>query len=279
MLENHDKRYKVYSFFNKGKRRVVQEPNIELKLIQKKLILELNNFPFHPACKAIKGNTLLSNAIQHEGYKYLLKVDIAHCYPSITKELVIEALATYGTEKHKQLVDIIKTFCFIYNGKQDILPTGAPSSSILCNIALTLLDYKIAETTSCNFTRYVDDLTFSTNERLLNLKQQIFQTIKHFGLTPNYKKSKWFSKESTDTFIVTGVNLKTHNKVPRTFTRQLRAKLANLAKAKLPIDQEARGCLAYIQSIDKNQYQYFLDYYQKRIQYGVFAPGISTNFK
>ena len=63
-------------------------------------------------------------------------------------------------------VSIIIAQIACYNGR---LPQGAPSSPIISNLICQVLDMhllKIAKKYRLDYTRYADDLTFSTNNRV-----------------------------------------------------------------------------------------------------------------
>ena len=70
-----------------------------------------------------------------------------------------------------------------------------------------------------------------------------------------------------DKLIVTGVRVGRGSKVPRDFKRKLRSKLQNLARTGESLDPEAKGCLAYVKSIDEEEYGQFMSYYERRRQY------------
>lgn len=278
MLTNNSNYNCYYLHIKNKKPRLIQEPFIDLKIQQKNLVEKLNSFPFFFACTSRKGLNLLDNASPHYNAQYLLKIDILNCFPSISLSLVSNSIKKYY---NSQYLEEVKQLGFIENNNKIlVLPTGAPSSPILCNIALTQLDeniLKLIQDKKINYTRYIDDLTFSLQEKNLTLKDQIFDLLLSYGLKPNFKKSKWYSRQKADKFIVTGVNLKGQNRLPRSFSRILRAKLANLAKQKQPLDAEANGCLAYVKLIDFNKYQYFLKYYNQRMQYESIASRISSS--
>ena len=261
--------YKIFSIKQKGKFRVIEEPIQLLKEMQQCLIPLFSEFELHPSCMAKKGKSILQNAELHMQAQNILKVDIKKCYPSITVEHLATALLVKGSSLLEEL-DILAKLCFIKKDSQLVLPTGAPTSPILCNIALFPIDIKvqaIADEYKYTYSRYIDDMIFSNTltERHWELKQKIEQVLQEHQLNPNWKKSKWSKR--TDRMVVTGVRINGNNRVPKEFSRLLRAKLQNLAKDKKEIDQETRGCLAYVQSIDPQKYEDFLIYYNRRKAY------------
>lgn len=256
------------------RRRVIEEPVQELKEIQKTLIPLYEQFPFHPACTAIKGRSISDNALPHKDAKHVLKVDIRKCYPSTTTGHLHSALQRHihdTTLKNFMISGL--HFCFLLKNERMVLPTGAPTSPLLCNMALTSMDEEIAmrvEGLGYTYTRYMDDLTISTknNNRMWSLLYNIEHTIFSYHYKMNKRKTRWLMNEcGNDKLIVTGVRVAKGRIVPKEFRRMLRAKMQNLAKEGRPLDPETRGCLAYIKSIDQEEYKKFNLYWQRRRQY------------
>lgn len=269
--------YRIYRIKQGKKSRQIEEPNEELKKTQAKLIPQLETFQLHPSCMAIRGKGISDNARIHEHANYVLKVDIKSCYKSVTREHVIQSLEKYGRQ---DLIPLISC-CFIELNGRYILPTGAPTSPILCNIALTPIDYEVEKIIrDYQYTRYMDDLHLSTTseKRDWNLINQLFNILKQYGFRANKEKSKWATRNKQDSIIITGVRIGAQDKVPRNFNRTLRAKLENLARNNKELDPETRGCLAYIKSIDESKYVQFLEYFEKRKAHARFT-GISTDSK
>lgn len=263
--------YKIFSIRQKGKVRVIEEPIQLLKEMQQSLIHLLSSLPLHPSCMARKGKGIVDNAQLHLNAMNILKVDIKQCYPSITIHHLVDALMVQeGGPAFLEDLDKIAKLCFLEKDGQLVLPTGAPTSPILCNLALYPIDLEvqsIANQYGYTYSRYIDDMIFSNTQatRHWELKKIIEATLQKHSLKPNFKKSRW-SKRS-DRMVVTGVRINGQDRVPKDFSRLLRAKLQNLAKDKKEIDQETRGCLAYVRSIDPEKYEDFLRYYERRKAY------------
>ena len=275
--------YNIYEIrARKGhRRRVIEEPIPLLKKVQQALIPLYREYPLHAACTARKGSSFVENAKAHEGAKHVLKVDIRKCYPSTTFDhlhnaiqAVIDDVPVYVRNLwHDGLRFCLIPSKLLPNYVPWVLPTGAPTSPILCNIALTPLDYLVAslvERHGYTYTRYMDDLIISTKnkDRLWSILSGVDMLIRSRNYEINQKKTRWLMTEAgNEKVIITGVRIGRGSKVPREFRRTLRAKLQNLAKQGKDLDAEAIGCLAYVKSIDKEKYGQFLSYYERRRQY------------
>jgi len=271
--------YLIYTIRQRGKRpRVIEEPVAELKTLQSSYLPMLEEFPLHEACMARRGHSILDNAYPHQDAQHLLKIDIHRCYPSITGELIEQAIRSsrLPSDRQQTILDILPS-CLIQDAAgRDILPTGAPTSPILCNIALTPVDQEIeaiARAAGYRYTRYMDDIHLSTNQpiRDWNLLDQVRQILHTRGLRINTKKTKWLTPRTKDRLVITGVSIQ-GSPIPRDFRRMLRAKINNLAGSNLPIDQETQGCLAYVNSISEDEYRKFLTYYEQRLERYGFRP-------
>jgi retron-type reverse transcriptase len=281
--------YKCYKIRQgrSGKLRQIEEPYPWLKEIQKAIIPLFEQFPLHPSCMARKGFSIRDNAKMHEDAKYVLRIDIKGCYQSITMSHILKAIGDQLESKKQSglipnLMSRVIDLCFINKDttfttvgttrNKNFLPTGAPTSPVLCNIALTPIDIElsdIADIFGYTYTRYIDDLHFSTtsSQRHWNLIDEVTKVLTKHSLSINKKKTRWYTVDKNDNVIITGVRVKNGCKAPREFVRIVRARLQNLAKEKAPIDAETRGCLAYINSIDQEKYESLLQYYEKRLSY------------
>ena len=167
-----------------GYRRIAQ-PSKELKRYQR-AFLDLYHFPVHDnAMGYVKGRSIKHNASMHASNPYLFKTDIANFFNSIKPQLfwwVLEQLAKKET-KSKQAADLkierlfealvtekrfVNELLFWRPGKRSeklILSIGAPSSPTISNFCMFIFDEHISALCrdfGITYTRYVDDLTFST---------------------------------------------------------------------------------------------------------------------
>lgn len=147
-----------------------------------------------------------------------------------------------------------------YHGK---LPQGAPSSPVITNLICAILDRRlaaIAKKYRMTYTRYADDLTFSTNlKEFLGEKDEIllelYAVIEKSGFKVNQEKTRILFQESRQE--VTGVVVNKKISVKREFYKETRAMLNHMYRG-LPIEhngsemtqQQIEGRLAFINQID-----------------------------
>ena len=119
------------------------------------------------------------------------------------------------------------------------IPQGAPTSPVVSNMLCAQMDSQLqwlANTRRCTYTRYVDDLTFSTSRRdfpsgiaLVNDLNQVqpgnelSQIIEQNGFSIHPEKV-WLRRQDRRQ-EVTGVTVNDFPNLPRKFTNQIRAML------------------------------------------------------
>jgi hypothetical protein len=272
MAEGKNEYYKFYSIPKPGgSPRNIEEPLGDLKRIQRALVPLFVEYPFHPACKAVNGENIKTNAWPHQQSEYVLKVDISKCYPSTQAHMILGGMWYPQDMEWYVRATTALPFCLINNAEGYlVLPTGAPTSPALCNIALTPLDYKIndlCEAQGYVYTRYIDDMHISTANptRDWDILNQVKELVESVGYQVNTKKSKWYTVDERDNVIVTGIRVGQQNQVPRTIRRKIRAILEKHARNLQPLDDQASGYLAFVKGIDHQEYVNLIEYYQRRL--------------
>ena len=110
-----------------------------------------------------------------------------------------------------------------YEGK---LPQGAPSSPIITNMICNIFDMRLlrlAKKYKLDYTRYADDLSFSTNDKkFVDFEKQFFeeltQEINRAGFSINDKKTRVQYKDSHQE--VTGIVVNKKLNVDRTYYKE-----------------------------------------------------------
>lgn len=144
-----------------GKFRKIDNPDFELKTLQKDIKNRLfGAIQFPPTMRGgIKGRGALSTAQMHVGKPEVLKIDLKNCFPKTSNLAVYRQLIrVFGCAPEiASLVTKLTTF-------QRMVPQGAPTSSVIVNLALLplhdqLLDY--CKGKGWGFSMWVDDLVVS----------------------------------------------------------------------------------------------------------------------
>lgn len=165
--------YKIYTIPKKNKgRRTIAQPAKETKYIQHWLMSNIfNALPLHDCATAYRKNASIKhNAELHASNAYLSKFDFKDFFTSIKDVHLACHLSKYlgGDLSEDEINDIVRLSCIKMPGKDYMcLSIGAPSSPMLSNTIMFQFDTKISDwcaSHGVSYTRYADDLAFSTNE-------------------------------------------------------------------------------------------------------------------
>jgi len=180
-----------------------------------------------------------------------------YCHPSIYKnkeqrfphkceELKAVYIPKYCEETGYESLFLRLISLCTYNG---FAAQGFPTSPYLANIVIKGFDNKIAKLAvenNCNYTRYADDMTFSSNTLDKNqlralFKQKCYRLLWAFGFAPNKKKTHW---KDVGRFKVCGVVVNEKLNIMRKTVRVFRAKVHNAT-----VKNEARTTKTYIRKL------------------------------
>lgn len=145
--------------------RTIHAPARGLKQIQQTLAEELNKHyrPAHAVHGYVPGRGITSNARIHANQLWVLRVDIKDFFPSINFGRVYGIFRSYPFNYSNEVASTLAHICCLDNS----LPQGAPTSPIVSNLVCRSLDSdlsRLARAERCYYTRYADDLCFSTNK-------------------------------------------------------------------------------------------------------------------
>lgn len=229
-LKNIDNMYKEYKIpKGNGKFREIQEPFQELKEEQSKILKELNSVKINRCAYGfVEKKDIYKNAKRHMKSNYILELDLKNFFDTIKAEDVYNALI--NNKFSKERAEYIAKVCTRYG----TTPQGAPSSPILSNIVCKPLDRKLKNLSIRNkviYTRYADDLTFSTKEEdgyntLQDLKKEAQSIINSYGFDINGSKTHTLCKSRRHS--VTGIVVNEKMNVSSKDVRAFRAKLHNI---------------------------------------------------
>lgn len=172
-------KYTVFEIDKKGGgKREISAPIEQLKLVQRRVhqllsrcLLEIEK------AEGVKSDGILShgfrqhysiatNARNHRGRRWVFNLDLKDFFPSINFGRVRGYLIK---NRHFRLNAKVATIIAQIACHENQLPQGSPTSPIVSNLLASMLDIKLnrlAARNRCTYTRYADDLTFSSNRKI-----------------------------------------------------------------------------------------------------------------
>lgn len=229
--ENADKHYVEYEIQKRsGGSRTIVAPVDALKLIQLKILHALE-LVYHPNARAsafVKQRGVMYNARPHLKAHEMVNFDIKDFFPSISENRIYGIFHEYfrlGQEASNCLKHLV-----CYHGT---LPQGAPTSPFLSNMIMYRVDQQlsqIAKSAGCRYSRYVDDITISSNRRIPEriwkdnqLSEAIVHVIETNGFHLNTSKTRISRRGQRKS--VTGIVVNEKYNVNRHYLRTVRAML------------------------------------------------------
>ena len=147
----------------------------------------------------IKGRSQYSNALMHVGNSYFFSIDIKLFYESITATMVNHTLLDHGfSNDNARIVTRLITY-------DNQLPKGSSTSPYIANMFLLPLDRKligICDKYDITYSRFVDDLQFSSNKDFRHLTAEIIGLVRAFKMTPKRNKIKYRNGKAEITGIM-----------------------------------------------------------------------------
>jgi len=175
------KRYQTFTIKKKsGADRTIHAPVKGLKSILRSLnfVLQCIYEPHKAATGFIRDKSIVDNAKKHVGHHYVLNLDLKDFFHSFDRNRVkmgfIYEPFNLGGDK-EPLAFLLACLCthpFEIDGEvKTVLPQGSPTSPTLTNILCKKLDRRLdglANRFGAIFTRYADDITFSSPHNIYN---------------------------------------------------------------------------------------------------------------
>lgn len=165
--------------------RTFRNPSIFLKEIQRRIKSNILDKVVFPDCVhgGIKRRSNITNAKPHQGKKYIFETDLQDFYPNVPKEKVYQAFLYIGFSTH------ISHWLTALTTKDNELPQGSPTSTALANLIFLNTDKKLlllCKEHDITYTRYIDDLTFSSQKDFSDVIGIIIDII----IADNFKISR-----------------------------------------------------------------------------------------
>jgi RNA-directed DNA polymerase len=234
-----------------GGERTLSAPRKDLATAQRWILDHvLRKLPAHNAAHGfVPTRSILTNAAPHVGSAVVVNCDLVNFFPSITIHRVIGffrhvgyspavamILALLCTESPRRKVLFHDKPWYVATAPRG-LPQGACTSPDLSNLIARRLDARlggIAAKLGWTYTRYADDLTFSSktpSDRIGYLLARIRHIAQDEGFTINERKTRVLKRAARQS--VTGVVTNEKPAAPRWLRRRMRAILHNAQKTGL----------------------------------------------
>jgi hypothetical protein len=213
-----------------GKSRLIEAPQKELMLVLHKLNGFLQSCYFFNRTmsaygfvqlprNANKKRNILTNAKIHCGKKYLLNLDLEDFFHQVSKMRVAKIFKYAPFNFSMELSGFLAELTTYKNR----LPMGSPASPALTNFCTREMDIALEQLAKENhlvYTRYVDDLSFSSQQPITSgIFYEIQQVLENNSFRMNMKKMNWMGEN--DVKMVTGLELKERPHVTALFLEDL----------------------------------------------------------
>lgn len=161
-----------------GGMRTIKAPCKQLKLLQRKLadllahcsdqINTENGRADQIAHGFKKGRSIFSNASPHRNKRWVFNIDLENFFQTIDFGRV---RGFFMKDRSFLLNEKVATIIAQIACTENSLPQGGPSSPVISNMIGHLMDVhlvKLAKQHDCHYSRYADDLTFSSNKPIFS---------------------------------------------------------------------------------------------------------------
>lgn len=186
------------------KTRNIRPSKNELKIIQSRIKDKiLSEIPLPDFIHGgVRKKSNITNAKKHQGNKYIFTTDLQEFYPSIKSKRVYDTFVKLGYSTHfSRLLSKLTTWKYE-------LPQGTPTSPHIANIVFLDTDKLLKELCDKNevtYTRYVDDLTFSSQKDFKHLHSEILNIVTSNDFKISQRKTNYKPKQ-----LITGIIVSNH---------------------------------------------------------------------
>lgn len=188
-----------------------------------------------------KNHSIVTNANLHKRKRWVFNFDLKDFFPSINFGRV---RGFFINNRDFKLNPCIATIIAQITTFEGFLPQGAPTSPIISNLIANHLDVNlnvIAKKYRCTYSRYADDITFSTNQRgfpryvgitdlfgAWQVSSKILNVIHRCGFELNANKTRmnyYWSRQD-----VTGLTVNEKVNISKSYWHELKAQCVHLFK-------------------------------------------------
>ncbi len=235
-----------------GGTRTIEAPNSRLKMVQRRLSDLLQDCreeirigqnrhdggpkPDVVSHGFVRGRSIVTNARLHRNRRFVFNVDLENFFPSINFGRVRGFFIRDRDFSLHPTVATVLAQIACANGR---LPQGSPCSPIIANLVAHILDVhlvQLATRNQCRYTRYADDLTFSTCRSAIPSRvarrapdspnlwvpgNELVHLVKMCGFTVNPQKTRMQYRTSRQ--VVTGLVVNKKLNVAADYRHRVRA--------------------------------------------------------
>jgi retron-type reverse transcriptase len=244
MVRSPHRYYRSFAIQKKnGHIRVITAPRVFMKTVQRYILdcILSQRVPHGAACGFRRGFNCGTGAKRHVSKAFLWNIDLKDFFPSITKAQVKKVFEAAGYPEPAAF--FLSGLCCLAGS----LPQGAPTSPALANLVAFSLDenlQSLADAASITYTRYADDMSFSSSMPITReFRQMVDVAISEHGFSVNPAKTRLMGpatrREVTGLYVNEGVS------IPRWRRRQLRAMFHQVALRPAELSQDKSRVLGY----------------------------------
>lgn len=232
-----EKRYRKFKIAKRnGGYREICAPTPALKFIQRQLAdILIRHQGFRPCVHGyVRARSIKSNAMVHRGKRIVVNIDLKDFFGTINFGRVRGIFLKQPFNFNDVVATTLAQIC-CHDG---VLPQGSPASPVISNYICRKLDAELqtfAAAHKIRYSRYADDMTFSTNLKCLPsefgeikdnqflLSKDLRSIIENNGFVINESKTRYAFRNNRQN--VTGLTVNEKVNVPRKYIKRIRAML------------------------------------------------------
>jgi RNA-directed DNA polymerase len=146
----------------------------------------------------VKRRSNITNAKPHQGNKFIFTTDLQEFYPNITSQRVYVTFCDFFSPHFSHWLTKLTTWKYE-------LPQGTPTSTHIANLVFLKTDLELIQLCNSNnitYTRYVDDLTFSSQQDFRHVLADILKIVTTNQFKISNRKTRYKGKQT-----ITGIDV------------------------------------------------------------------------
>lgn len=268
LIQRAPNTYKTYTIPKRsGGFRIIAQPARETKLIQNWLISNIFcNLVIHDRATAYRtGASIAKNAEIHKKNSYISKFDFKDFFGSISYAALLKYLVGELASRFSlgDLERMARVSCIKHPDRRDMcLSIGAPSSPLLSNAIMRKFDedmHSWSISMNIEYSRYADDITFSTNSKGLSavIQEKITSVVAGLSevqLELNERKTAHVSKKHQRRITGLIINNDDNISLGRERKREISSLIHKFLHNRLPDDEIFRlqGLLGFAADVERS---------------------------